>query len=331
MTADKSRRLFLRHSVAAVIALPGLVMAQAPGGTRRVALLLTSNPAATSHVLKALVDGLAELGWVEGRNLRLDIRYAGGDAGRYRPLATELLGLKPDVFAAGIEQAAREAAALTKSVPIIFVLGFDPAGSGLVQSLARPGGNVTGLSIMITELIPKRLQLLKEAVPALTRVALMYSMGQPDADRLLKSLAGPARTLGLAIIPSEVRDADGIEQAFEQVVQQKAGGFILVGDGFTYQHRIRIMEFAIKHGLACATSAIEYAAVGALFSYGANFAAMYRRSATLIDKILKGAKPANLPVEQANVYDMVVNLKTARQLGITLPRSFLLQATQTVE
>jgi putative ABC transport system substrate-binding protein len=136
MTADQSRRLFLRHSVAAVIALPGLAMAQAPGGMRRVALLLATSPAATSHAVKALVDGLAKLGWVEGRNLRLDIRYAEGDVSRYRPLAAELLGQRPDIFVAGADQVAREASALTKSVPIVFAIGFDPVGTGVVQSLA---------------------------------------------------------------------------------------------------------------------------------------------------------------------------------------------------
>jgi len=184
---------------------------------------------------------------------------------------------------------------------------------------------------MTTEMITKRLQLLKQAVPGSRRIALMYSMGQPDADRLLKSLAGPARTLDLAIIPGEIRGADGIELAFEEIVRQHAGGIILVGDGFTYQHRTRIMELANKHGLTCAGSAIEFAAAGALFSYGANFAAMYRRSAALIDRILKGANPATMPVEQANVYDLVVNLKTARALGIKLPAAFLLQATQTID
>ena len=331
MTADKSRRLFLRHSVAAVIALPAVVMAQPKARMRRVALLLSSNPAGASHVVKALLDGLAELGWVEGRNLRLEIRYAEGDASRYRPLAAELLGLKPDVVAVAINHAAQEAAALTKTVPIVFILGSNPVERGLVQSLAKPGGNVTGLSTLTIELMSKRLALLKEAVPGLKRVAVMYATGFPVADPIVKSLAGPARTLGVAILSSEIPDADGIDRAFEQVSQQKADGIMPLPDGFMYQHRARVMDLAIKHRLACAVNAIEFARAGALFIYGANFVAMYRRSATLIDKILKGANPATIPVEQASVFDLVVNLKTARALGIKLPRSFLLQATETIE
>ena len=331
MTASFSRRRFLRCSIAAALALPGLVLAQAPGGTRRVAVLLSSNAATASHLVKALVGGLGELGWVEGRNLRLDLRYAEGDAARLRPLAAELLSHKPEVLVATTEPVAREAAALTKTVPIVFAIGFDPVGAGLVQSFTRPGGNVTGMSVLQYELIPKRLQLLKEAVPRLTRVAVMYRTGDANADRVLKSLAEPAKTLGLTIIPGEVRAARDFERAFEQFAQQKAGGIVLLGDALFFQHTTRVANLAIKHALAFGVGPIEYARAGALFSYGPDFAAIFRSSATLVDKILKGANPANLPVEQANVYDMVVNLKTARQLGITLPRSFLLRATQTIE
>jgi len=306
-------------------------MAQVAGPVRRVAVLLSSNAAAASHLVKALVGGLAELGWVEGRNLRLDLRYAEGDAARIRPLAAELLSEKPDVLVATTEPVAREAAALTKTVPIVFAIGFDPVGAGLVQSFTRPGGNVTGMSVLQYELIPKRLQLLKEAVPGLTRVAVIYRAGDANADRVLESLAQPARTLGLAVIPGEVRVAGEFERAFEQLARQKAGGIVLLGDALFFQHSARVANLAIKHRLAFGVGPVEYARAGALFSYGPDFAAIFRSSATLVDKILKGARPADMPVEQANVYELVVNLKTARQLGITLPRSFLLQATQTIE
>ena len=331
MTAGTSRRRFIGEAVAALFALPGVVSAQAPGGTRRVALLLTSSPAAASHLVKALVEGLGGLGWVEGRNLRMDVRYAGGDLSRHRPLAAELLAQKPDVFVASNEPVAQEAAALTKTIPIVFTIGFDPVDSGLVQSLARPGGNVTGLSVLTYELMPKRLALLKQAVPGLARVALMYRTGDANADRVLKSLAEPARTLGLTIIPGDVRDAGGFERAFEQFAQKRAGAILLVPDAFFFQHTARVTDLAIKHGLASSYSVVEYARAGALFSYGPDFAAIFRRSASVIDKILKGANPANIPVEQANVYELVVNLKTARRLGIKLPQTFLLQATQTIE
>jgi putative ABC transport system substrate-binding protein len=332
MTMDKSRRLFLRHSVAAVIALPGLVIAQAPGSMRRIALLLSTNHAFASHAVKALVDGLAELGWVEGRNLRLDIRYAEGEASRFRLLAAELLGQRPEVLVVGTELIAREAATLTKTVPIAFALGNDPVGSGLVQSLARPGGNVTGISIMSRELTAKRFALLKEAMPGLTRVAVLYRTGDVDADRGIGLLAEPARTLGVAIVRVEVSNAAGLERAFEQIARQKAGGVVITGsDPLFLQHFARVCDLAIKHRLVFGLGVVEGASAGALFSYGPDLTAVYRHLATLIDKILKGARPADIPVEQVNIYEMVVNLKTARRLGIELPRSFLLQATQTIE
>lgn len=306
-------------------------MAQAPGGTRRVAFLGASSPATASHFPKALGSGLAELGWVEGRNLQLDVRYGENDAARFRRLAAELLALRPDVFVAGNEPVALEVAALTKTVPIVVPLSFDPVGTGLVQSLASPGGNVTGFSILIYELMPKRLQLLKEAVPGLKRVAVMYRIADGNSDRALKFLAEPAKRLGLTIIPVEIRDLDGLEVGFKQVVNQNAGGLLSVPGGFFFQHRIRMAELAIKNGLAFAQASLEAATAGSLFAHGPNFAALFRRSATLVDKILKGTSPANIPVEQANVYELVVNLKTARALGIKLPPSFLLQATQTIE
>jgi len=331
MTSDPFRRRFLRHSVAAVIALPGLAFAQTPGGTRRVALLLASSPATASHFLKAFHSGLAELGWVDGRNLQLDVRYGENDAARFRRLATELLALRPDIFVAGNEPVAREVSALTKSVPIVVPIGFDPVGNGLVQSLARPGGNVTGFSILIYELTPKRLQLLKQAVPGLTRVALMHRPGDATLDRVLKLLAEPARNLGLAIVPSEVRDEAGLERAFEQIARQKSAGMMTAADSFFFQHRDQVAGLAIKHGLAYGATGVEASAAGALFSYGVDNAALFRRSAILVNKILTGANPANIPVEQANVYELVVNMKTARALGIKLPPSFMLQATQVIE
>lgn len=331
VTPDPFRRRFLRCSVAAAIAFPALGLAQTPGGMRRVALLLASNPAATSQWSRALVGGLAELGWVEGRNLHLDFRYAETDASRYRPLAAELLDLKPDLFVAGFEPIAREAVALTKTLPIVFAIGFDPVGNGLVKSFARPGGNVTGISILSYELMPKRLALLKEAVPDLTRVAVLYRTGDVNAARAIKLLAEPAKKLGLAMIQAEVGDAAGLERAFEHLARQKVDGFMVVADVLFFQHAARIFELAIKHRMASGFGAVEGGKAGALLSYSPDFIAVYRRLATLIDKILKGARPAEIPVEQLNVYELVVNLKTARALGIKLPPSFLLQATQTIE
>jgi len=216
-------------------------------------------------------------------------------------------------------------------VPIVFAVGFDPVGTKLVQSFARPGGNVTGLSTLSYELVPKRLELLKNAVPGLRRVAVIYRAGDANADRVLRSLVEPARALGLTIVPMEVPDAAGFERAFDQISQQQADGILQAPDAFFFQHAARIAELTVKYRLAAGFGVTESARFGALFSYGPDFGAIFRRSATLVDKILKGARPAELPVEQVNVYELVVNLKTARRLGIELPPSFLLQATQTIE
>lgn len=212
-----------------------------------------------------------------------------------------MLGRKPDLFVAGFEAIAREAVALTRSVPIVFAIGFDPVGNGLVQSFARPGGNVTGISILSYELMPKRLALLKEAVPGLTRVAVLYRAGDVNAERANRILAKPAKTLGLSIVQAEVGDAATLERSFEDIARQKANGVIVIADVFFFQRAARIAELAIRHRLASVFGAVE------------------------------GAKPAEIPVEQVNVYELVVNLNTARALGIKLPPSFLLQATQTIE
>jgi putative ABC transport system substrate-binding protein len=294
--------------------------------------MMASDPATASHLFKALVSGLTELGWIEGRNLQLDVRYGENDASRFRRLAEELLALRPDVFVTGNEPVARVVLPLTKSVPIVVPLGFDPVGSGLAQSLGSPGGNVTGFSVLTYELASKRLSLMKEAIPGLTRVALMHRPGDTNVERTLKLLAEPARKLGVAIFLSEYRDAADLERAFERIASQKAGGVIgSGGDSFFFQHRDRAAELALKRRIAIGGNSIEYARAGYLFSYGADLPALFKRSASLVDRILKGANPSNMPIEQASVYELVVNLKTARALGIKLPRSFMLQATQIIE
>jgi putative ABC transport system substrate-binding protein len=298
--SDPTRRRFVKRALAAALALPGLAMAQAPRGTRSVALVLASSPATASHLAKAVVEGLAERGWAEGRNLRLEVGYGENDPARMRKVVADLLERRPDVFVAGNETVARHAAALTKTTPIVFALGFDPIGAGLVRSLAKPGGNVTGISVLSYELMPKRLALLKEAVPGATHVGFLYRAGDSNSPRLLEALAGPAKTLGVTIIPAPVSDAANLEEAFEKVAKHKA-------------------------------TAVLGAHAGALFSYGPELASAFRRAAVQVDRILKGADAAVLPVEQANVYELVVNLKTARRLGLALPRTFMLQATQVID
>ncbi len=294
-------------------------------------MILASSPATASHFIKALTEGLAELGWTEKRNLRLDVRFGNNDQSTFSALAAELLNLKPDVFVAGNEPVALAVAALTKTVPIVVPVGFDLVASGLIRSLAKPGGNVTGYSTLTYELMPKRLQLLKEATPKMTRFAILYRPDAPYATLTLNALAEATKVLRLTMIPIEVRDVGALGQAFAQVVKQKAGGILFAPDAFFFQHRAQLAELALEHRLAAGANNLESVTAGFLFAYGAEFPAVFRRSAALVDKILKGANPANMPVEQVNVYELALNRKTARTLGIQLPDSFLVQVTQTIE
>jgi len=274
---------------------------------------------------------MRDLGWVEGRNLVLDVRYAGGDPARYTSLAAEALALKPDVIVAGTDAVARAAAALTKSVPIVFILGFDPVGSGLVQSFARPGGNVTGFSILAFELVAKRAALLKEAVPRLERLGVLYREGDADAQRSLAPLASEMRKIGVTLIPAGAKQADDLPKAFEKMAQDGAQGVIEMPEPLFFQECQRVAELALKHRLPTTFTTVEHAHAGMLMAYAVDLVAMFRRAATLVDKILKGANPATMPVEQANVYELFLNLRTARALGLTLPASLLVRATRVIE
>lgn len=325
-----SRRQVLLGS-AASLAAPHRLYAQPQQRMRRVGFIGSSTPTAAGHFLKAYVAGMRDLGWVEGRNLVLDVRYAGGDPARYTPLAAELLALKPDVLVAGIDSVAKAAAALTKLVPIVFVLGLDPVGLGLVQSFTRPGGNVTGFSILAFELVMKRASLLKEAVPRLERLGVMYREGDADAQRWLAPLAGEMRKIGVTLIPAGAKQADDLPKAFEKMQQDGAQGVLEMPEPLFFQERQRIAELALKYRLPTTFTTVEHAHAGMLMAYAVDLAAIFRRAATLVDKILKGANPATMPIEQASVYELFLNLRTARALGLTLPASLLIRATRVIE
>jgi putative ABC transport system substrate-binding protein len=325
------RRRFLGTAGALIAALPGLAHAQAPSGSRKIGVVLAASSTTASHLVSALIDALADHGWVDGRNLRVDAGYGDNDTARIRTAVAERLARRPDVLVVGNETVARQAVALTKTTPIVFAVGFDPVAAGLVQSLSRPGRSVTGVSSLSYELLPKRLQLLKEAVPSLTRVAVLYRAAEDSAGRLLEALVEPARALGIVVVPVAVRDGAALEEVFDGLARQKADGVLLVPDALFFQHRTRIAELAVERQLAVAAHTVENAQAGALFSYGPEISANFRLAAALVDRILKGADPATLPVEQASVYELAVNLKTALRIGVTLPHGFVLRATRTVE
>jgi putative ABC transport system substrate-binding protein len=320
-----SRRSLLKASTAAWLgaSLPGALPQNA---TRRVALLsIVEGPAPGRERFRSR---LAELGWVEGKNLVLDMRFTHGDGARIAPLTAELLALQPDVFVTPFDSFAVAAAASAPKVPIVFAGGIDPVGYGLIDSLAHPGRNATGLSIAGVELGQKGLSLLKEAVPRLSVVGVM--VGNRDRYKV-ESLEDTARQLGLRLVQFELTRPDDIDQAFQTFIRAGANGVVdYAGTPSTFEVRDRLAALAIEHRLPMLVSSAQ-ADSGGLLSYGPNNSDLFRRTADLVDRILRGAKPADIPVEHPDLYDYVVNLRTAHALGVTLPQSVLLRATRVIE
>ncbi len=326
-----SRRILLLAAGAWSTPTIPLGFAQASAAKRRVAYLVPSTPAAHDHLASVFRSGLRELGWIEGDTLILDIRYAENNPARVLALTAELLALKPDVFVSTTDREARAAVAATQSIPIVFAVGVDPVGLGLVKSLGRPGANVTGLSALLNELNPKRLSLLKEAVPRLRMAGVLFREGEPSNATALADLESAARQLGVTLLRTGVAVAGDLDPAVQTLARRGAGALLNVAHSLFFQNRQRLADLALRHRLALAVNATEMADAGALLSYGADLKENFKRLASLVDRILKGAKPADIPVEQANVYEFVVNLRTARALGLKLPRMIMLQATRVIE
>ena len=301
------------------------------GKVARIGLLSQGSPTSGQHIREAFRQGLREVGYVDGQNIVIEYRYAEGKAERLPDLAAELLRLKVDVIVAGGTLAPLAAKHATGTIPIVMSAAGDPVGTGLVPSLAKPGGNVTGLSNFSADLTAKRLQLLKEILPGVSRVAVLWNGANPIAALLMRETEAAARTLGLQVQSLEVRGPDDFENALPAAIRGGAGALIVVEDPLTFQYRMRIADFAARNRLPAIDGYREYAEAGALMAYGANLADLYRRAATYVDKILKGAKPADLPVEQPTKFELVINIKTAKALGLTIPPSLLLRADQVIE
>jgi putative ABC transport system substrate-binding protein len=305
-------------------------LAQAKVTPKRMAFLSPSTPASGDYLNRTLRAGLKELGWSDSA-LTVDTRYAEGNPSRAAALTDELLALRPDIFVSSIDLYARPAAKATKTVPIVFVLGFDPVGLGLVKSLAHPGGNATGFSVLNYELTGKRLALLKEALPRLDKVGALYREGDATAQAGLESLRKAGQAVGVSIVPIGIGGRNDIEAAVGRAAQTGLTAVMNVPDPLWFQERKAIADLCIRHRIAASFGAAEFADAGMLLGYGTDFAAVYRRAAPLIDRILRGADPATIAVEQANVYELAVNLKTARALGLEMPQSLMLQATRVIE
>jgi putative tryptophan/tyrosine transport system substrate-binding protein len=280
--------------------------------------------------LEAFRQGLWELGYVEGQNIAIESRWTEGKDDRLPALAADLVRSKVDVIVATSGPATRAVQLTTRTIPIVMSLVNDPVGSGLVASLARPGGNVTGLTVMSPDLAGKQLQLLKEVVPEVSRVAVLRNPDNPAGTAMLREAEAAAQALGVQLQTLEARNPPEIDSAFAAMTRERAGALLILPDGVFLSQRSQIAELAMKRRLPSIRQSSAFPEAGGLMSYGANYLDLERRAATFVDKILKGAKPADLPVEQPTTFELVINLKTAEALGLTIPPSLLFQATEVI-
>jgi putative ABC transport system substrate-binding protein len=319
---------------AMIFGLCSSAQAQQPKQVPRMGYLSNNNPAGESARAEAIRLALRERGYIEGQNIAIEYRYAEGKRDRLPELAAELVRLKVDIIvAAGGDQPIQAAKNATKTIPIVMTgRGRDPVEAGLIESLARPGGNVTGITNINRELGGKRLELLKEAVPKVTRVAVLYDRAAPGSALEVKEIlpvAAPA--LQLTLQPWEVRGTDDFERVFAALNKQRPDGlYALTGGPLMNANQKRIVGFALKSRLPSVYTSSEFVNAGGLMSYSADLGDSYRRVAYYVDRILKGAKPADLPVEQPTKFELVINLKTAKQIGLTIPQSLLYRADKVI-
>jgi putative ABC transport system substrate-binding protein len=281
--------------------------------------------------LAALRKGLRELGWIEGQNFAIETRFADGNSDRLAALAVELVRQRVDLILVGSTPGTLAAKIATGSIPIVMVTTGDPVGGGLVASLARPGGNVTGVTALGQALTAKRLELIKEAVPGITRVAILTDPGSPYTAPFLKDREQIARTLGLELRVLEARDPGNLERVLARMGAERAGALMVLSDVMFITHRKRIVELVAKSRVPAVYPDREFVDAGGLMFYGASIADMYHDAASYVVKILKGAKPAELPVEQPTKLELIINLKTAKALGLTIPPAVLARADRVVE
>jgi ABC-type uncharacterized transport system substrate-binding protein len=329
-----TRRAFLGMLAGGLLAAPLAAEAQQAAKVARVGYL-SLNRAASPHLTEVFRQGLRDLGYVEGRNLVIEYRDAEGKVERFPALAAELVALKVDVIVtAGGTPAALAAKHATKTLPIVFAGVGDAVRDGVVTSLARPGGNVTGASVLAPELVGKCLEHIKQAVPEASRIAVLWHPGflpeRTERDRL-KEAEGAARALGVQLQFVEARGPEDFDRAFADMIRARAGALTVLASNMFFGERRRLVHLAAKNRLPAVYTLREYVDAGGLMSYGPNAAELFRRAAFYVDKILKGAKPADLPVEQPTKFELVINLKTAKALGLTIPPSLLGRADEVIQ
>jgi ABC-type uncharacterized transport system substrate-binding protein len=303
--------------------------AQQPKKVYRIGLLSTDPLPAQSW--NALLDGLRERGYIEGRNIVFERRFSEGKAERFPEFAADMVRLKVDIIIVTTTPAAFAAKNATQTIPIVIPTAIDPVGAGLVASLARPGGNITGLSALAPELSGKRLELLKEVVPGMTRVAVLWNPANPANASVWKETQAAARGLGLLLQSQEVRSPQDLERTFALTAQARPDALLVLSDSLINMHRQQIAEFVTQKRLPSVFASTEAVMAGGLMSYGPSLPDRYRRTAYYVDRILKGAKPADLPVEQPMKFELVINLKTAKQIGLTIPPNVLARADKVIK
>jgi putative ABC transport system substrate-binding protein len=330
MQFDQLRRRELITLLGGMAAAWPLAARAQPAKVPTIGFLGAATPSATSQWVAAFVQRLRERDWIEGRSIAIEYRWAQGREERYAEFAAEFVRLKVDVIVTHSTAPVVAAKQATSVVPIVFANAGDPVGNALVASLARPGGNVTGLSIQGTDTVGKRLELLREAVPGLRRLAIMANVGNSAVVLEMREVQVAARTLGFEVATSEIRRVEDIEPAF-QALTGRTDAVYVGADPLAIVNRVRINTLALGARLPTMSSVRAYVEAGALMSYGANFPDLWRRAGDYVDRILRGAKPADLPVEQPTKFDLVINLKTAKALGLEVPPTLLARADEVFE
>jgi putative tryptophan/tyrosine transport system substrate-binding protein len=324
------RREFITLLGGAAASLPLVLRAQQPAKLPTVGFLGAGTPSTYSQWVAAFMQQLRERGWIEGRDIAIELRWAEGKNERYADIAAEFVRLNVDVIVTTGTAAVVAAKQATSVIPIVFTSAGDPVATGLVASLARPGGNVTGLSNQLPDLAGKRLELLREIIPDLHRLAILTNVGNPIGALEMGEVQAAARTLGLEILPLEIRRAEDIGPAFE-ALKDRADALYVVAEPLLSGNHVRISTLALGARLPTLLGIRDYVAAGGLVSYGPNTPDLFRRAADLVDKILRGAKPKDIPVEQPAKFDLVINLTTAKALGLTIPPTLLARADEVIE
>ena len=326
------RRTFLALVPGSLLAAPLVAQAQPAGKVWRIGVLSSGSPSATAMGrIDAFKRGLRELGYVEGRNLVIESRWGEGKYDTLPGLAAELVRLKMDVILTAAVPAIRAAKEATGTIPIVMAVVVDPVETGLVASFARPGGNITGLSVRTPELVGKQLGLLKEIVPKASRVAVLWNPGNLGNPPQLRAAELAARTLGMRLQSLEARNPREIDSAFAAMTKEAAAALVVLVDVMFIDHRTRIADLAATRRLPAVYGQLEHVESGGLMAYAPNFLDNYGRAAVFVDKILRGANPGDIPIEQSTKFELMINLKTAKALGLAIPRSVLLQADRVIE